>query len=273
MNEQKLFLGVILTPWFIVLILALALAFTSCDGNKPSDPGQLNVEEYVGTSWFLDSIDMGSYVSTHMCMPIFITSKNTIQLGNEVQEFEVKDGVLTIIYRYDGETVGSERHFTLVSLSKTTGAVLKEGDHTIYVSAMPTLDRNKQSAISEAALIGKYKQVISSIEETAVDGSKTISYSTGGMILWINLKADHKMVYEDSNPYMDDTQGYWDVKPAERLITMGGVSSYNELISMNHWENIIVFNEDYLVTGEDYDYDGTMGFTHRHYESVLLRVK
>lgn len=270
MDEKKLFLGVLITPWIIVLILALALAFTSCDGNKPSDPGQLNVEEYVGTSWFLDSIDMGSHVSTHMCMPIFITSKNTIQLGNEVQEFEVKDGVLTINYRYDGETVGSERHFTLVSVSKTTGAVLKEGEHTIYVSAMPTLDRNKQSAISEAALIGKYKMVIGSMTDTKADGSSETSYTIGGMITWINLKADHKMVYEDSNPYLDDTQGYWDVKPAERLITWGGVSSYSELISMDHWENIIVFNEDYLVTGSDYDYqDGS----HRHYESVLLRVK
>lgn len=250
-------------------LTVLAVTFTACNGNPPSNPDELNIKEYVGTTWFLDSVNVGDFTTTHLCQPIFLLSETSIQIGNDVCPFRYEKGKL-YIKRY-GEM---EYAYELVSLDEKGAVVNGGGDaggaYIYYISALPTLDRNKQKTISESALIGKYKQVISSIEETAVDGSKTISYSTGGMILWINLKADHKMVYEDSNPYIDDTQGYWDVKPAERLITWGGVSSYNELISMNHWENIIVFNEDYLVTGEDYDYqDGS----HRHYESVLLRVK
>lgn len=252
-----------------IVPLYIALVFTSCNSNNPTNPDELNIKDYVGTTWFLDSVNVGDFTTTHLCQPIFLLSETSIQIGNDVCPFRYEKGKL-YIKRY-GEM---EYAYELVSLDEKGAVVNGGGDaggaYIYYISALPTLDRNKQNAISESALISKYKQVISSIEETAVDGSKTISYSTGGMILWINLKADHKMVYEDSNPYIDDTQGYWDVKPAERLITWGGVSSYNELISMNHWENIIVFNEDYLVTGEDYDYqDGS----HRHYESVLLRVK
>ncbi len=254
--------------FFAFALVASVLAFTACNGNTPTNPDEINIKDYVGTTWFLDSVSVGDFTTPHMCQPIFLLSETSIQLGNEVCPFRFENGKLYITHYGD-----MENEYELVSLDEK-GAVVKAGQgadvRTYYIAALPTLDRNKQKTISESALIGKYKQVISSIEETAVDGSKTISYSTGGMILWINLKADHKMVYEDSNPYIDDTQGYWDVKPAERLITWGGVSSYSELISMNHWENIIVFNDDYLVTGEDYDYqDGS----HRHYESVLLRVK
>ena len=81
------------------------------------------------------------------------------------------------------------------------------------------------------------------------------------------------MTFEDSNPYMDDTEGFWALRPEERLITWGGVGSYDDLIGMNNWQDILVFNEDYLVVGEDYDYDGTVGFTHRHYENVFVRVE
>lgn len=254
--------------FFVFALVAGALAFTSCNGNDPKNPGEYDPKDYVGTTWFLDSVNVGEYTTTHMCQPIFLLSETSIQLGNEVCPFRFENGKLHITHYGD-----MENEYELVSLDEK-GAVVKAGQgadvRTYYIAALPTLDRNKQKTISESALIGKYKMVIGSMTDTKADGSSETSYTIGGMITWINLKADHKMVYEDSNPSIDDTQGYWDVKPAERLITWGGVSSYNELISMNHWENIIVFNEDYLVTGEDYDYqDGS----HRHYESVLLRVK
>lgn len=247
---------------------ALALAFTACESNGPKNPDEINIKDYVGSMWFLDSVNVGDFTTTHMCQPIFLLSETSIQLGNEVCPFRFENGKFYITHYGD-----MENEYELVSLDEK-GAVVKAGQsadvRTYYIAALPTLDRNKQKTISEAALLGKYKMVIGSMTETKVDGTSETSYTIGGMITWINLKADHKMVYEDSNPYMDDTQGYWDVKPAERLITWGGVSSYNELISMHHWENIIVFNDDYLVTGSDYDYqDGS----HRHYESVFVRIK
>lgn len=49
--------------------------------------------------------------------------------------------------------------------------------------------------------------------------------------------------------------------------------SFAELEQNAQWQNILVFNDDYLIIGEDYDYDGAMGFTLRHYESIFVRVK
>ena len=252
---------------FAFALVASVLVFTACEGkvvtdNEPDNTEEANINKYIGSMWYLDSIDMGDFTSTHMCMPIFVLSKDTIRLGNDVELFRYEENK---IYLRDNV-------YDIVSLDEK-GIVLSVAEETIYISALPVLDPTKQIEISESALIGRYKQVISSIEETSVDGSVSISYSTGGLIMWINLKLDRRMTFEDSNPNMDDTEGFWAVSPDVRLITWGGVGSYDDLIGMNNWQDILVFNEDYLVVGEDYDYDGTVGFTHRHYENVFVRVE
>ena len=168
-----------------------------------------------------------------------------------------------------------ETKYEIVSLDEK-GTVVKTGDaenvRTYYISALPTLDRNKQNPISEAALLGKYKMVIGSMTETKVDGSKETSYTVGGMITWITFKENNKMLFEDSSPN-PNMEGIWEVNVAEKKICFGTYSSLAEMHEYGHPEDILVFNDDYLVTGSDYDYDPSMGMTHRHYESVYVRIK
>lgn len=251
---------------------ALTLAFTACENNGPKNPSDINVKDYVGSMWFLDSVNVGDFTTTHMCQPIFLLSETSIQLGNDVCPFRYEKGKL-YINRYGD----MENAYELVSLDNK-GAVVKGGDDArgasiYYISALPALDRNKQNAISESAIMGKYKMVIGSMTETDVNGKETTSYTIGGMITWMTFKADHKMLYEDSNPMLDDTEGIWDLNAAEKKMIFGAYSSMAEMHQYGTWENILVFNDDYLVTGTDYDYDASMGFTHRHYESVMLRIK
>ena len=253
-------------------IAALALAFTSCEknGNNPTPPDDLNIKDYVGTTWFLDSVDVGGYTTTHMCQPIFLLSETEIQLGNNVGSFRYEQGNLYI--SMDGER---ENKYEIVSLDEK-GTVVKTGDaenvRTYYISALPTLDRDKQNPISEGAIMGKYKMVIGSMTQTNADGSVETSYTTGGMITWMTFKEDHKMLYEDSssNP---DMEGIWELYAAEKKMRFGTYSSMEEMRQYGPQFDILVFNDDYLVTGEDHDYDPSMGMTHRHYESVLVRVK
>ena len=253
-------------------IAALAFAFTSCEknGNNPTPPDDLNIKDYVGTTWFLDSVSVGSRTSTHMCQPIFLLSETEIQLGNNVGSFRYEQGNLYI--SMDGER---ENKYEIVSLDEK-GTVVKTGDaenvRTYYISALPTLDRDKQNPISEGAIMGKYKMVIGSMTQTNADGSVETSYTTGGMITWMTFKEDHKMLYEDSssNP---DMEGIWELYAAEKKMRFGTYSSMEEMRQYGPQFDILVFNDDYLVTGEDHDYDPSMGMTHRHYESVLVRVK
>ena len=250
--------------------VTLSLLFTACNPNTPTNPDELNIKDYVGTTWFLDSVNVGDFTTTHMCQPIFLLSETSIQLGNNVCAFRYEKGFLYITN--DGEM---ETKYEIVSLDEK-GTVVKTGDaenvRTYYISALPTLDRSKQNAISEAALLGKYKMVIGSMTETKVDGSEETSYTVGGMISWITFKENNKMLYEDSSPN-PDMEGIWEVNVAEKKICFGTYSSLADMHEYGHPEDILVFNDDYLVTGSDYDYDPSMGMTHRHYESVFVRIK
>ena len=247
--------------------VALSLAFTACNPNTPTNPDELNIKDYVGTTWFLDSVNVGEYTTTHMCQPIFLPSETSIQIGNNVCAFRYEKGFLYITN--DGEM---ETKYEIVSLDEK-GTVVKAGQdpnvRTYYISALPTLDRSKQNAISEAALLGKYKMVIGSMTETKVDGSEETSYTVGGMITWITFKENNKMLYEDSSPN-PNMEGIWEVNVAEKKICYGTYSSLADMHEYGHPEDILVFNDDYLVTGSDYDYqDGS----HRHYESIYVRIK
>ncbi len=250
--------------------VTLSLLFTACNPNTPTNPDELNIKDYVGTTWFLDSVNVGDFTTTHMCQPIFLLSETSIQLGNNVCAFRYEKGFLYITN--DGEM---ETKYEIVSLDEK-GTVVKTGDaenvRTYYISALPTLDRNKQNPISEAALLGKYKMVIGSMTETKVDGSEETSYTVGGMISWITFKENNKMLYEDSSPN-PNMEGIWEVNVAEKKICFGTYSSLADMHEYGHPEDILVFNDDYLVTGSDYDYDPSMGMTHRHYESVFVRIK
>ena len=250
--------------------VTLSLLFTACNPNTPTNPDELNIKDYVGTTWFLDSVNVGDFTTTHMCQPIFLLSETSIQLGNNVCAFRYEKGFLYITN--DGEM---ETKYEIVSLDEK-GTVVKTGDaenvRTYYISALPTLDRNKQNPISEAALLGKYKMVIGSMTETKVDGSEETSYTVGGMITWITFKENNKMLYEDSSPN-PNMEGIWEVNVAEKKIRFGTFSSLADMHEYGHPEDILVFNDDYLVTGSDYDYDPSMGMTHRHYESVFVRIK
>ena len=263
-------------------LAAFALTFVACENktlNEPKDPttqdsivtpDDLNIKDYVGTTWFLDSVCVGSRTSTHMCQPIFLLSETEIQLGNNVGSFRYEQGNLYI--SMDGEM---ETKYEIVSLDEK-GTVVKAGQdpnvRTYYISALPTLDRDKQNPISEGAIMGKYKMVIGSTTETKVDGSEETYYTTGGMITWMTFKEDHKMLYEDSSPNAD-MEGIWELYAAEKKICFGTYSSLADMHEYGHPEDILVFNDDYLVTGSDYDYDPSMGMTHRHYESVFVRIK
>ena len=250
--------------------VTLSLLFTACNPNTPTNPDELNIKDYVGTTWFLDSVNVGDFTTTHMCQPIFLLSETSIQLGNNVCAFRYEKGFLYITN--DGEM---ETKYEIVSLDEK-GTVVKTGDaenvRTYYIAALPTLDRNKQKTISESALIGKYKMVIGSITETKADGSEETSYTVGGMITWITFKENNKMLFEDSSPN-PNMEGIWEVNVAEKKICFGTYSSLAEMHEYGHPEDILVFNDDYLVTGSDYDYDPSMGMTHRHYESVYVRIK
>ena len=252
--------------FFLFTLTALALTFTACNGNPPSNPDELNIKEYVGSTWFLDSVNMGEFTTTHMCQPIFLLSENEIQLGNDVAPFKYENNRIFI----------RETAYDIVSLDEK-GVIVEYKNEagntsTYYISALPTLDRDQQNAISEAALLGKYKMVIGSMTETKMDGSEETSYTVGGMITWITFKENNKMLYEDSSPN-PDMEGIWELNVAEKKICFGTYSSLADMHEYGHPEDILVFNDDYLVTGSDYDYDPSMGMTHRHYESVFVRVK
>lgn len=248
-------------------LAALALAFTACESNGPKNPDEINIKDYVGSMWFLDSVNVGDFTTTHMCQPIFLLSETSIQLGNEVCPFRFENGKLYITHYGD-----MENEYELVSLDEK-GAVVKAGQsadvRTYYIAALPTLDRNKQKTISESAVIGKYKMVIGSMTETKEDGTSETSYTIGGMITWITFKENNKMLFEDSSPNAD-MEGIWELNVAEKKICFGTYSSLADMHEYGHPDDILVFNDDYLVTGSDYDYqDGS----HRHYESIYVRIK
>ena len=218
-------------------LAALALVLTACDPNNPTNPSEINVKDYVGSSWFLDSVNMGDFTTTHLCQPIFLLSETEIQIGNNPCPFRYEDKKIYI--KQYGET---ESVFEILSLDEK-GAVVKAGkDDNVriyYISALPTLDRNKQTAISESAMLGKYKPVINSMAETKLDGSVVTSYTIGGMITWITFKENNKVLYEDSNQSIESTEGRWELYAGEKKMRYGAYSSLAEMREYSHKFDIL----------------------------------
>lgn len=247
-------------------LAAMTLAFTACEKGKnnegPKDPDEIDVQDYVGSIWYLDSVNIGGVTTFNKCQPVFLLSENEIRIGIEVMSF-----------RFDTTRVFvRQKAYDVVSLDDK-GIVLSRDGATYYVSALPALDREEEETISESALIGKYKLLIGSMEKTMIDSTKILGLSNGGMIMWMTLQENHNASFEDTNNLNHLNHAYWTVKPEEKQIMIGYALSYDELLEENHWTNIEVFNDDYLVTSEDRDYDPELGYVKIHYETIWVRVE
>ena len=103
MREKKLFCAVVFTPWFIVLTLALVLAFTSCNENGSDDP-------LVGTWKQVNYVTQGSNARSEQILVLkannHFTFENTLYMDDNSKHvstvyegtWSVNENLVTVRY-------------------------------------------------------------------------------------------------------------------------------------------------------------------------------
>ena len=72
--------------FFALVLVASALVFVACDKkDEPTNSDEINIKDYVGSMWFLDSVNVGDFTTTHMCQPIFLLSHSFL-FSSQIQK-------------------------------------------------------------------------------------------------------------------------------------------------------------------------------------------
>lgn len=255
---------IVMRKFLFFALMALALAFTACDPNTPSNPGENNLKDYYG-KWYLDSVNMGGWTTSHMQTIVEFIDDNTVLIGSQdSSSYEYKDNIVTI------NRGGYKQIFTVKSLDKNY-AVLDGGDEgteacLYYFSHLPAEDSGTEMEITEANMLGKYKYIYGGYAETR-DGVTTNYYTFGmGMLMFLTLQENHRVLIEDNST----SQGYWGLDPAGKRFTWAQSSSYDDLMRDPNWQNIVKLTDNWLVLGMESE---TYDHAHRVYRDYYLRVK
>ena len=226
------------TLFFAIALVAGVLAFTSCnkkDKNEPSNPDEINIKDYVGSMWRVDSAytDDGNAM-TGMYVAFKITSASTFQLLGEEGSvsFSVEDHKVTT------SPFGEQMILTVVKADKdvihmetSTDAYDEygqvDGTTTLRISLSRIPESNGEKvALTAENIIGVWKADY--YYESGVYTSGTpwsrylISRNFNGLDIY-EFKADGSLVFENlldkwvSGEYYEQVGGFWRIEE-ERLI-------------------------------------------------------
>lgn len=213
---------------FAMALVAGALAFTSCDPNNPSNPGENNVKDYVGTMWRVDSVFYNGQVAPHPYVIVkFISETQAVLDGQDTTTWSIEDNTLKI-RRYDYEEMGSykiqEANKTYAHLVGSDGV---KDELQIYASIIPeatgtTLPLTAENIIgtwrgdyyvSSGSYVGnggtwhQYYQMTSSMQTHGLD---ILEFKADGTLTYTNMldKASMGASYQPST-------GFWAIKDGQ----------------------------------------------------------
>lgn len=212
---------------FAIALVASVLAFTSCDGNNPSNPGEYNAADYVGTRWRIDSVFYNNQAAPHPYVIVrFISESQAVLDGVDTTTWSIKDGALNI-RRYDYEEMGS---YKIVEANKTFAHLIgsdgvKDELH-IYASIIPEAEGENLPLTAEN-IIGKWRgdyyvnrgNYIGNDGQTHEFYQMTSSVQMHGLDIW-EFFADGTLTYTNmlDKASMDSYQpstGFWAIKDGQ----------------------------------------------------------
>lgn len=213
--------------FFICALAVLALAFTACNPNNPSTPGENNHADYVGTRWRIDSVFYNNQAAPHPYVIVrFISESQAVLDGVDTTSWAIQDGALNI-RRYDYEEMGS---YKVVEANKTFAHLIgsdggKDELH-IYASIIPEAEGENLPLTAEN-IIGKWRgdyyvnrgNYIGNDGQTHEFYQMTSSVQMHGLDIW-EFFADGTLTYTNmldkaSMESYQPSTGFWAIKDGQ----------------------------------------------------------
>jgi len=211
--------------------VTLSLLFTACDPNTPSNPGEYNAKDYVGTQWITDStlIGDGEGLSPAPHAYINVLSETDVEINGWPANYKIEGNIL---YLHTEEETPIP--LKIISADKEHANLLWEGfqgdgaDGLIHMTRVaepegPDLDVNK------ANITGKWRLMYTkSIENSFTNQDPDYEpyimiHGMPGEEIY-DFKADGSLVKTNSFDRIWDAQpetGWWEVKNDQLFFATG----------------------------------------------------
>ena len=211
--------------------VTLSLLFTACNGNTPSNPGEYNAKDYVGTQWITDStlIGDGEGISPAPHAYINVLSETDVEINGWPANYKIEGNIL---YLHTEEETPIP--LKIISADKNHANLLWEGfqgdgaDGLIHMTRVaepegPDLDVNK------ANITGKWRLMYNkSIENSFTNQDPdyepyVMIHGMPGEEIY-HFNADGTFAITNSFDKIWDAQpqtGWWDVQSGKLIYATG----------------------------------------------------
>ncbi len=208
--------------FFAFALVAGALAFTSCNGNDPKNPGEYDPKDYVGTQWVTDSTRTPDGLSPAPHAYIKVKSESLVEINGNDTQYKIEGAKMTI-------HVGDENPMTLdIQSADKDHAILlmpwgdEQGNPVTAIVYMTRIDEPKgsQLPVTEANVLGKWRLAYFVRTETYYEEGSTepqqdiIKHGMAGVETH-EFKTNGEYTVSNSFDFMWDAeplQGWWEIK-------------------------------------------------------------
>ena len=218
----------------IFALAALALAFTACDPNNPSNPGEYYAKDYVGTQWITDSTFIeGEGLSPAPHAYINVLSETEAEINGWPTNYKIEGNILYLHTEVENPTP-----LNIINADKDHANLLWKGfngdgsDGLIHMTRVeepqgPDLD------VNVANITGKWRLMYSKSIETDFTNHEpdykpyVIIHGMPGEEIY-DFKADGSIVNTNSFDRLYDAEprtGWWQVR-GNQLVYATGTTEY-----------------------------------------------
>ena len=211
-------------------LAALALAFTACDPNNPSNPGEYYAKDYVGTQWITDStLIEGEGLSPAPHAYINVLSETDVEINGWPANYKIEGNIL---YLHTEEETPIP--LKIISADKNHANLLWEGfqgdgaDGLIHMTRVAEPEGD-DLPVTKENIVGQWRLMYNkSIENSFTNQDPeyepyVLIHGMPGEEIY-HFKADGSLAITNSFDLIWDAQprtGWWDVQSGKLIYATG----------------------------------------------------
>ncbi|MBQ3998976.1 MAG: hypothetical protein II644_06510 [Paludibacteraceae bacterium] len=255
---------------FAFALVAGALVFTSCEGggNTPTNPTEIQMADYIGTNWRVDSCHWQGERTGGPHPFIKVISENAVLWwGTDTLEFTLEDGKISFNEPYSEDAEGNPVPVTLTIVKATKDFVHFQSitGMDIFMARIPD-PFGTPVEVTEANILGTWKweynydaDIHDGVEDyhsyMTAPGVDLYTFKTGGILSLSNVVTDQ------INGPMDDMKWtlsggkiryclpeFWDDPEAQDWYEVKFLSNESMVLYLEHnWGEVITTSTEYYT--------------------------
>lgn len=256
--------------FFAIALVASALVFTSCEGggNTPTDPNEIQMADYIGTNWRVDScLWQGELTSGPHPFIKVIAEDMVLWWGQDSLPIKVEDGKITFNEPNTDDLEGDPVPVTLTIVKADKDFVhLKSVTGMEFFMARIPDPFGTPVEVTEANILGTWKweytydsDIHDGVEDyhsyMTAPGVDLYTFKTGGIVSVSNVVSDaingptEDMKWALSNGQLRmSLPEYWDDPEAQDWYEVKFLSNESMVLYMQHnWGEVTTTSTEYYT--------------------------